>query len=125
VLPALAESVTACALLTEETVAEKLVVVAPAATVTEAGTVTEVLLLLRLTVKPPVGAAVFSETVQASEPAPVMEAFVQVSPVSTETPVPLRLMAAVPLVVELLAMVKVPLAAPATVGANCTVSVTA
>jgi len=121
----LAESVTACALLTEETVAEKLVVVAPAATVTEAGTVTEVLLLLRLTVKPPVGAAVFSETVQASEPAPVMEAFVQVSPVSTGTPVPLRLMAAVPLVDELLAMVKVPLAAPAAVGANCTVSVTA
>ena len=106
-------------------IAEKLPVVAPAATVTEAGTVTEVLLLLRLTVKPPVGAAVFSETVQASEPAPVMEAFVQVSPVSTGTPVPLRLMAAVPLVVELLAMVKVPLAAPAAVGANCTVSVAA
>jgi hypothetical protein len=122
-LPALAEIVTACALLTEETVAEKAALIAPAATVTEAGTITELLLLARLTVNPPLGAAVFSETVQASVPAPVIEAFVQVSPVRTGTPVPLRLMAAALLVDELLAKVSIPLAAPAAVGSNCTVSV--
>jgi hypothetical protein len=109
--------------LTEETAAEKAALVAPAATVTVAGTVTELLLLARLTVKPPLGAAAFRETVQASVPAPVMEAFVQESTVSTGTPVPLRLTAADPLVEELLTMVSVPLAAPAAVGSNCAVSV--
>jgi carbohydrate-binding DOMON domain-containing protein len=110
--------VTVCAVLTEEAVAEKLALVAPAATVTEAGTVTEVLSLTRLTVKLALGAAVFSVTVQASVLDPVMEELEQASPVSTGTPVPLRAMAAVPLVEELLAMVSVPLAAPAAVGSN-------
>jgi hypothetical protein len=103
--------------------AVKLALVAPAVTVTEAGTVTELLLLATLTVKPPLPAAALSETEQASVPAPVMDEFVQVRPVSTGTPVPLRLMGAEPLVDELLTMVSVPLAAPATVGSNCTVSV--
>ncbi len=109
--------------MTEETVAEKLAEVAPAATVTEAGRVTEVLLLARLTVKPPLAAAAFSDTVQASVPAPVMEAFAQARLFTTGTPVPLRAMAAAPLVEELLAMFSVPLVAPATVGSNWTVSV--
>ncbi len=72
-LPALAVSVTVCAVLTEETVAVKLAVVAPAATVTVAGTVTAELLLARLTVNPPLAAAAFSVTVQLSVPAPVMD----------------------------------------------------
>ena len=110
-------------MLIEATLAVKLALVAPAVTVTEAGTVTEALLLTRLTVKPPLPAAALSETEQASVPAPVIEAFVQVSPVRTGTPVPLRLIAAEPLVDELLAKVSIPLAAPAAVGSNCTVSV--
>ena len=68
---------------TEATVAEKLALVAPAATVTEAGTVTEELVLARPTANPPLGAAALSDTVQASVPAPVMDAFEQESPVST------------------------------------------
>ena len=45
-------------------VALKVAVVAPAATVTDAGTVSKVLLLARVTLDPPVGAAVFKVTVQ-------------------------------------------------------------
>src|SRR5580658_10324452 len=48
-VPAVAERVTACAVVTEATLAEKLALVAPAGMVTEAGTVTEELLLARLT----------------------------------------------------------------------------
>jgi hypothetical protein len=104
-LPELAESVTACAVLTEETVAEKLALVAPAATVTEAGTVTAALPLARFTVKPPLAAAVFNETEQASVPAPVMDEFVHASFASEGTPVPLRTMAVLLLADELLAIV--------------------
>jgi len=63
--------------LTAETVAVKLAVVAPAATVTLAGTVTALLLLARLTVNPPVGAAALNVTVQLSVPAPVNDPLVQ------------------------------------------------
>jgi hypothetical protein len=75
---------------TEETVAEKLPVVEPAATVTDEGTETAVLLLARLTTKPPVAAAEFRVTVQASVPDPVMEEFVQEMALNTGTPVPVR-----------------------------------
>ena len=78
--------------LTAETVAVKLALVAPAATVTDAGTVTALLLLDRLTAWPPVPAAAFSVTVQASVPAPVIDPLVQLSPLSTGCPVPLRAM---------------------------------
>jgi hypothetical protein len=91
--------------LTVETVAVKLALLAPAATVTEAGTVTAALLLARFTVKPPLAAAVFNETEQASAPAPVMDEFVQARFVSTGTPVPLRAIAALLLADELLAIV--------------------
>jgi len=97
-------------------------VLAPAATVTEAGTVTAEVLLDRATVKPLPLAAVFNATVQASVMAPVIEEFAQEIPLSTGTPVPLRLTVVVPLVDELLTMVSDPLAAPAVVGSNCTVS---
>jgi len=122
-LPALAVSVAVCAVLTAVTVAVKLALVAPAATVTVAGTVTAELLLARFTAKPPVAAATLTVTVQLSVPAPVIEPFVQLSPVSTGTPVPLNATVVVVPVDELLVSVNDPLAAPATVGSNCTVSV--
>jgi hypothetical protein len=62
--------------------------VAPDATVTDAGTVTAVLLLARLTTNPPLGAAVFNVTVQLSVPAPVIDPLVHVKPVSTGTATP-------------------------------------
>jgi hypothetical protein len=69
--------------LTADTVAVKLAVVDPAATVTEAGTVTAELLLARLTANPPLGAAAFSVTVQLSVPAPVIDPLAQVSALNT------------------------------------------
>jgi hypothetical protein len=79
--------------------------VALAGTVTVAGNVTAALLLATLTLNPPLGAAAFSVTVQASVPAPVIDVLLQESAVSTGVPVPLRLIIAVALVEELLAMV--------------------
>jgi len=104
-LPALAVSVTVCAAVTAEMVAEKAALVAPAAMFTEAGTTTDELLLARLTVYPPLGAAAFSATVQASVPAPVIEPPLQLSAVNTAMPVPLSPIAAVPPVDELLVRV--------------------
>jgi hypothetical protein len=63
--------------LTADTVAVKLAVVDPAATATDAGTVTAELLLARLTANPPLGAAAFSVTEQLSVPAPVIDELVQ------------------------------------------------
>jgi hypothetical protein len=122
-LLALAVRVAVCAVLAEETVAVKVAVVEPAATVTEVGTVTDELLLARLTAKPPVGAAAFRVTVQLSVPAPVIELLAQLSALSTGTPVPLRLTTVEVPLEELLVMVSEPEAAPAVVGSNCTVSV--
>jgi hypothetical protein len=79
--------------------------VALAGTVTVAGNVTAALLLATLTLNPPLGAAAFSVTVQASVPAPVIDVLLQESAVSTGVPVPLRLIIAVALAEELLAMV--------------------
>jgi hypothetical protein len=69
--PVLADSVAVCAVVTDETVAEKLALLAPAATVTDDGTVTDASLLERLTANPPLAAAVFTVSVQASVPDPV------------------------------------------------------
>jgi hypothetical protein len=66
-----ADSVAVCVVVTDETVAEKLALLAPAATVTDEGTVTAELLLDRLTANPPLAAAVFRVTVQVSVPEPV------------------------------------------------------
>lgn len=85
---ALAVNVAVCAVLTDETVAVKLPVVDPAATVTEAGTVTAESLLARLTTKPPLAAAVLNVTVQLSVPAPVIDPLVQLSALSTGAPAP-------------------------------------
>ena len=124
-LLALAVSVTVVAVLTAVTVAVKLPLVAPAATVTVGGTVTAELLLARFTANPPVATAAFSVTAQLSVPAPVIEPLTQLSPVRTGTPVPLRLTAVDDPVDELLVSVNDPEAAPAAAGSNCTVSVAA
>jgi hypothetical protein len=116
--PPAAVNVAVCAVETADTVTEKPALVAPAVIVTEAGTVTEEELLARFTVNPPLAAAAFSVTLQASVPAPVIDELVQESALSTATPVPLRATVAVPLVNELLLIVKVPEAAPAVAGSN-------
>lgn len=119
---ALAVKVTVCDELTALTVAVKLPVVAPEATVTLAGTVTRELLLVRLTVNPPLTAAAFSVTVQPSVPAALIDPFVQLNALSTGTPLPLRLMTVDAPVVELLANVNEPDAGPDAVGSNCKVN---
>ena len=118
--PAVAVRFAVCAEVTAETVAVKPALVAFAGTVTEAGTVTAVLLLVRLTVIPPPGAAPFSETMQESDPAPVIAELVHEIALRVARPVPLRLIVAVPPEEALLEMVSVPVAAPADVGSNCT-----
>ena len=106
--PALAIIVTACAVVTEATVAVNPTLVAFAGTVTVLGTVTAELLLDRLTVSPSLGAEAVSVTVHASVPDPVMTPLLQYSALSAAgaaVPVPLRLTTAVLLVDELLVMV--------------------
>jgi hypothetical protein len=120
--------VTASGVATETTVAANVARDAPDGTVNAAGTVTAELLLDRIIVKPPVEAAAVKFTVQASEPAPVIDALLQESELNAAgagVPVPLRLTTAVPLVEESLAIVRRPVAAPVAVGANCTVKVSA
>jgi len=75
--PALAVKVTACAVVTADTVAVNPALVAFAGTVTVAGTATAALPLPRLTLKPLLPATVVSVTVQASLPEPVRDAFPQ------------------------------------------------
>jgi hypothetical protein len=122
-LPALAFNVTAWAVVTDETVAVNAALVALAGTVTVAGTVTAALLLERLTLSPPLGAAALSATVQASVPAPVMDALPQETALSAAdvaaVPVPLKLTNTVGLVqLLLLVIVSCPDAAPVVDGSN-------
>jgi hypothetical protein len=70
-VPAVAVRVAVSVVLTAFTVAVKLALVVFAAMATDDGTVTELLLLDRFTTCPPLPAAAFSDTVQASVPAPV------------------------------------------------------
>jgi hypothetical protein len=121
---AVAVSVAVCAVVTAAAVAVNPAVVAPEATVTLAGTVTFALLLARLTANPPLGAAALRVTVHASVAAPVSVPALQLNPLSAAgaTPVPFRLIAAEP-GDALSVSVTVPVAAPAAVGSNCTVSV--
>jgi len=122
-VPVLAVRVAVCAEVTEATVALKLAVVVPAGTLTEFGTVTASLLLARLTETPPVAADAFNVTEQLSVADPVIEALLQVREVSMGTPVPDKLTVEVAPLEELLLIVNVPVAEPAEVGSNCTVSV--
>jgi hypothetical protein len=125
--PALAVSVAACAVETDDTVAVNPALLALAGTTTVAGTVTAALLLVTDTLTPPVPAGPLSVTVHASVPAPVIDALLQDSPlkvVAAVVPVPVRPITAVPLVEELLCIVNAPVTAPAAAGSNCTFSVT-
>jgi hypothetical protein len=75
-----AVSFTFCEAVTAEMVAEKLALLAPEATVTEAGTDTALLLLESFTLNPVLGADAVSVTVQLSVPAPTIEELVQLKP---------------------------------------------
>jgi hypothetical protein len=68
--------------LTAAIVAVKLLVAAPEATVRLAGTLTEELLLVKLTANPPLGASAFRVTVHLSVPAPVIDELPQLSPLN-------------------------------------------
>ena len=95
---ALAVTVAVCAVPTAVTLAVNPAEVAPAATVTEAGTVTALLLLARVTLVPPVGAAPDRVTVHASDSDPVIDVLLQESALTvgaTAAPVPLMLIVAV------------------------------
>jgi len=70
---AFAVSVADCVVLTADTVAVNPTLVALPGTVTELGTFTAPLLVERVTLIPPLGAAALNVTVQASEPAPFIE----------------------------------------------------
>ncbi len=87
-LPMLAVNVAAWMDVTGEMLAVKGVLVAPAGMVTCVGTTTALLLLVRLTPRPSLGAVEFRLTVQSSVPAPVIDAVEHVNPFSTGTPVP-------------------------------------
>lgn len=75
--PALAVKLAACAVVTAETIAVNPALVAPAGTVTVAGTVTAAFPLVRPTLKPPLPAAKLNVAVQASVPDPVRDALPQ------------------------------------------------
>lgn len=109
-LPAEAVNVAVCAVVTAETVAVKLALLAPAATVTEAGTESEVLLLDKLTTSPPVPAAAVKETVHASLPDPANDELLQETALSAPgAAMPVALMFTTRLPVdELLAIVSTP-----------------
>jgi hypothetical protein len=114
--------VAVCAVVTAEAVAVKAAVVALPATVTDVGTLTALLLLLRLTVRPPLLAAEVRVTVQASVVAPVSKLLLHETALGAEAetvwPVPLRLTVATPPAVALLLMVSVSARAPAVVGSK-------
>lgn len=117
-LPDAAVSVTDCAAVTAETLAVKEALVAAAGTVTEAGTLTKPLLLVRLTVSPPVGAEPDSVREHESESEPVMDVLPQLTALkvgATDVPVPLRLTGCADALLEI---VNCPVVELAPVGAN-------
>jgi hypothetical protein len=77
IFTAIAVSVADCMALTDDTVATKLALVSLSGTVTEDGTVTDELLLTRITLNPPLAAAELNVIVQVSVPAPVIDALTQ------------------------------------------------
>jgi hypothetical protein len=93
--PSVAVNVMVCEDATANALAGKLALFAPDTTVTEAGTVSAPLLLLvRFTAIPFVGAASLSVTVQLSVPVPMMEAFAHFSDESEIAPLPCSFTAA-------------------------------
>jgi hypothetical protein len=85
-LSPLAVTLTVCAAVTAETVAENPTLEELAGTVTIDGTVTAELLLARLRSTPPLPAGPFSVTVQESVAAPVIEEVAQVSELTVASP---------------------------------------
>jgi hypothetical protein len=125
-VPAVAVRVAVCAVVTEAIAAEKATPVELAGTVTVAGRVTAASLLERLTLSPPLPAAVVRVTVQASVPAPVIEPLVQERALSVPgaaAPVPLRLIIADGFVEELLVKMIAPVTCVVVEGSKLTVSV--
>ena len=119
--PALAEIVADCAVVTDVTVALNDALADAVGTVTEAGTVTALLLLERLTAIPPLGADPLNVTVHASVPAPVIDELPQDTVLTVgavDAPVPLKLTAVVGLVDELLVIVSWPETDPVAFGSN-------
>jgi hypothetical protein len=104
-LPALAVSVTACAVETGDTYAVNCALVVFACTSAAGDIVTTALLLDRTTLKPSGGAGPLMVTVQLFVPAPTMDALMQEMPLSCGAPVPLRATTAVLLMEELLVTV--------------------
>ncbi len=98
-LRALAVNVTACAGVTDDTVAVKPALVAFTGTSSVAGTVTAELLLARLTLRPPLPAAAVSVIVQLSLPGSVTDALMQESALNAAcavVPPPVGLITVVP-----------------------------
>src|ERR1700683_5267412 len=95
-------------MLTEDALAVNPALAAPAGTVTEDGTVTALLLLARLTTRPPLPAAALRVTVQVSAADPIRALLLQLNElkfvVLAAAPVPLRLITAELPVEELLVM---------------------
>jgi hypothetical protein len=123
--PAVAVRIAVWAELTAVAVAEKVALVAPDATVTVTGIVTALLLLVRFTFAPPLGAAMLRVTVQLSVADPVMDAFVHARALTAgAVPVPLRVMTVAGFVEPALdeLSVREPESAPAAVGSNVTVN---
>jgi hypothetical protein len=107
--PAVAVSVTVCAVLTEDAVAVNPALILPTGTVTVDGTVIALLLLARLTVRPPLPAAALRVSVQASAADPIRALLVQLNELKIAppavAPVPLRPITIAPLLEALLAIV--------------------
>jgi hypothetical protein len=80
---AVAVIVAVCVVLTAEAAAVNAALVAPAGTVTDAGTLTAELVLASATAKPPVGTIVEIATAQASDPAPVSDPLPHEIPLNT------------------------------------------
>jgi hypothetical protein len=120
--PALAVNVADSFEVTGEAFAVKFALLAPAATVTEPGTLTNGLLLARFTANPPLRAAAFNVTAQLSATEPVIDELTQVTPFNTGTPVPLSPTTIELPLEELLARESCPAAGPEAVGSNCTLS---
>jgi len=118
VFAAVAVSVATCALLIHAALAVNVALVAVAGTVIEDGTVTALLLLARLTARPPVGAEPERLTVQTSASDPVIEVLLHDTALTVGAmlvPVPVRLTVTVGALLEI---VSCPFTAPAEVGLN-------
>jgi len=121
-VPALAVRVAIWAAFTPAMVAVKETLDVPAGTVTEAGTVRAALLLVKLTLIPPLGAAALRATEQASVPVPVKESLEHVKELSAgavsaeRVPVPFKPIESAPSFGELVVTVSWPLDAPVEVG---------